>query len=74
MENKAVENINIELPEILVTPSELKKEIPLSNTARSTLADGRKAIENILERKDHRIFVVVGPCSISEPMVHLEPP
>ena len=66
MENKAVENINIELPEILVTPSELKKEIPLSNTARSTLADGRRAIENILERKDHRIFVVVGPCSIHD--------
>ena len=66
MENKAVENINIELPEILVTPSELKKEIPLSDTARSALADGRRAIENILERKDHRIFVVVGPCSIHD--------
>jgi 3-deoxy-7-phosphoheptulonate synthase len=66
MDNKAVENINIELPEILVTPSELKKEIPLSDAARSALADGRRAIENILERKDHRIFVVVGPCSIHD--------
>jgi 3-deoxy-7-phosphoheptulonate synthase len=66
MNNKAVENINIEAPEILITPSELKKEIPISVTARNTLADGRKAIENILERKDHRIFVVVGPCSIHD--------
>jgi len=30
------------------------------------VARGRKAIENILERKDHRVFVVVGPCSIHD--------
>jgi 3-deoxy-7-phosphoheptulonate synthase len=66
MDIQAVENINIELPEILVTPSELKREIPISDAARRTVADGRKAIENILERKDHRIFLVVGPCSIHD--------
>ena len=63
---KAIENINIERPEILVTPAEMKIEIPISDKARQTCADGRKAIENILERKDHRMFVVVGPCSIHD--------
>ncbi len=66
MDAHAVENINIELPEILITPSELKREIPLSEKARETISQGRTAIENILERKDHRIIVVVGPCSIHD--------
>ena len=66
MDPKAVENINIELPEILITPSQLKREIPISEKARETVSSGRKAIENILMRKDHRIVVVVGPCSIHD--------
>lgn len=66
MDRRAVENINIEQPEILVTPAELKREIPISEKARQTVSEGRTAIENILERKDHRIFVVVGPCSIHD--------
>jgi len=66
MDRKAVENINIELPEILITPSQLKCEIPISEKARETVSSGRKAIENILTRKDHRIVVVVGPCSIHD--------
>ena len=63
---KAVENINIERPEILVTPAELKIEIPISDKARETVSKGRKAIEDILERRDHRMFVVVGPYSIHD--------
>ena len=66
MDRKAVDNINIEQPEILVTPAELKREIPISDKARETIFSGRRAIEKILERKDHRIFVVVGPCSIHD--------
>ncbi len=52
MDPRAVENTNIELPEILITPSELKREIPISDKARETISDGRKAIANILSRKD----------------------
>ena len=66
MDPHAVENINIESPEILITPAELKREIPLSEKARDVVAQGRTDIENILERKDHRVIVVVGPCSIHD--------
>ena len=66
MDTHAVENINIETPEILITPAELKRKIPLSDVARDTITRGRKDIENILERKDHRVIVVVGPCSIHD--------
>ncbi|HAZ78679.1 MAG TPA: 3-deoxy-7-phosphoheptulonate synthase [Porticoccaceae bacterium] len=66
MDRQAVENINIELPEILITPAQLKAEIPISEKARNTVAAGRKAIEDILAGNDHRVFVVVGPCSIHD--------
>lgn len=66
MDTHAVENINIETPEILITPAELKRSIPLSDRARDTISKGRSDIENILQRKDHRIVVVVGPCSIHD--------
>ena len=66
MDPHAVENINIEPPEILITPAELKREIPLSEKARDVISQGRTEIENILERKDHRVIVVVGPCSIHD--------
>ena len=66
MENVSVENINIENPQILVTPAELKKEIPISEKARKTVLNGRTAIEKILSKEDHRLFVVVGPCSIHD--------
>ena len=61
MDTQAVENINIEAPEILITPAELKREIPLTDKARKTVAEGRQVIENILAGKDHRVLVVVGP-------------
>jgi 3-deoxy-7-phosphoheptulonate synthase len=66
MDSQAVENINIEPPVVLITPAELKRVIPLSDKARAVISQGRKNIENILERKDHRIIVVVGPCSIHD--------
>jgi 3-deoxy-7-phosphoheptulonate synthase len=66
MDTQAVENINIEAPEILITPAELKREIPITDKARNTVAEGRQVIENILSGKDHRVLVVVGPCSIHD--------
>ena len=66
MDSQAVENINIEPPVVLITPTELKRVIPLSDAARKVISQGRKNIENILERKDHRVIVVVGPCSIHD--------
>ena len=40
MDPHAVENINIEPPEILITPAELKREIPLSEKARERYFTG----------------------------------
>ncbi|TBW54761.1 3-deoxy-7-phosphoheptulonate synthase [Marinobacter halodurans] len=66
MSDKQIENTNVAAQEPLITPDALKQEIPLSETAAETVATGRETINNILDGKDHRLFVVVGPCSIHD--------
>ena len=62
----AVDDINIEAQEKLITPELLKSKIPISDLARHTVTQSRSAIEAILDRSDSRIFIVVGPCSIHD--------
>lgn len=66
MTSTVVDNINVESQEILITPEQLKTEVPMSEAAARSIADSREVIRNILDRKDHRLFVVVGPCSIHD--------
>ena len=66
MASNAVDNINIATHETLMTPDLLKKEIPISASAKAVVTDGRKQIEAILNREDRRIFAIVGPCSIHD--------
>lgn len=66
MTNMEVYNVNVASQDVLVTPAELKQSLPLSSAALSMVSDSREVIQNILDRKDHRIFVVVGPCSIHD--------
>lgn len=61
-----LENVNVESQEILITPDKLKQDIPLTEKATETVISGRETINNILDRKDHRLFVVIGPCSIHD--------
>lgn len=61
-----IEDVNVRSTELLITPAALKDELPLSPTARETVLTGRQTIRNILDGKDHRLFLVVGPCSIHD--------
>ncbi|MBL7249000.1 3-deoxy-7-phosphoheptulonate synthase [Alloalcanivorax sp. C16-2] len=67
-----VDDINIESQEVLITPRALKEELPLSDGARETVLQGRQQIRDILDRKDPRLFVVIGPCSIHDPKAAME--
>lgn len=60
------DNINIASNEALITPESLKGELPLEGKALETVSAGRQTIFDILDRKDPRLFVVVGPCSIHD--------
>lgn len=66
MSGNKLENLNVASQEALITPEALKKEMPLSDKAAETVSNGRQAIYDIMDGKDHRLFVVVGPCSIHD--------
>ena len=66
------ENLNIEAFELLPTPEEIHARLPLSEAAVQTVVEGRRTLERILDRKDPRLFVVVGPCSIHDPVAGLD--
>ena len=56
----------------LLAPAILAEEIPLTESASKTVDQTRRAIEAILDGKDKRLLVVVGPCSIHDPKAALE--
>lgn len=64
--SQAIENINLVSLEVLITPSKLKESLPVSDKARETVLFSRQVVRDILDGKDHRIFVVVGPCSVHD--------
>lgn len=66
MSTTVVDNVNVESQELLITPEQLKSDIPMSESAAAKIAQDRSVIRNILDRKDPRMFVVVGPCSIHD--------
>ncbi|SEF98081.1 3-deoxy-7-phosphoheptulonate synthase [Marinobacterium lutimaris] len=72
MTDKRVEDLNVESTTALVTPDELKKKLAISDAAAQTVMEGRQVIRDILDHKDKRLLVVVGPCSIHDPEAALE--
>ena len=56
----------------LSTPEDVRKELPINELSAKTILDSRKTIENILDEKDDRIFVVIGPCSIHDPVAAMD--
>ena len=50
----------------LISPAQLKEEVPLTEASYRTVVEGRKAIADILEGKDSRMLVISGPCSIHD--------
>src|SRR5437879_1276521 len=56
----------------LIPPAILLEELPLSAEGSETVARGRKEVADILNKKDDRLVVVVGPCSIHDPVAGLE--
>lgn len=66
MTDNRVDDLNVVSQELLISPEELKSELPMSDKVREVVTQGRETIRNILDRKDKRIFVVIGPCSIHD--------
>jgi 3-deoxy-7-phosphoheptulonate synthase len=56
----------------LISPTQLKSELPISRQAAETVISGRQTIQDIVLKKDPRLAVVSGPCSIHDPQAALE--
>ena len=50
----------------LIPPAILLDELPLSEAGSRTVASARDELVRILDRADHRLIVVVGPCSVHD--------
>ena len=59
-------NIRIDKSQVLITPVEIKSQVPLTDLAEITVLKSRQELEAILDGKDQRKFLVVGPCSIHD--------
>ncbi|HRQ58867.1 MAG TPA: 3-deoxy-7-phosphoheptulonate synthase [Azoarcus taiwanensis] len=66
------ENLNIIAVDHMPSPLEIQSRVPLSERAAATVLKGRKALADILDRRDGRVFVVLGPCSIHDPVAGLD--
>lgn len=66
------ENLNVGAFDAMPTPEEIHTRLPISDKATHTVTHGRNLLRKILDRKDPRVFVVVGPCSIHDPVAGLD--
>lgn len=66
MADLPINDLNIASNVTLITPEQLKQKIPLSERALETVSHGRQVVRNILDGSDHRLFIVIGPCSIHD--------
>src|SRR3990167_9180892 len=66
MSQPSVDDLNVLSQQLLITPDQLKSELPLTEKAIATVVKGRQDVRNILDRKDPRLFIVIGPCSIND--------
>ena len=66
MTGDPINNINVLSQDLLPTPQQVKVTLPITASAEDTVLRGRKTIRDILDRRDHRLFVVMGPCSIHD--------
>jgi 3-deoxy-7-phosphoheptulonate synthase len=61
----------LEMREVLA-PEQLYREYPITDEASKTVFDTRNSIHNLLTSEDDRLFVIIGPCSIHDPIAAKE--
>ena len=72
MTHQDLENLNIDGFDRMPSPAEIHAALPVSDAVAATVATGRRDLQRILSRQDQRLMVVVGPCSIHDPVAGLD--
>ncbi|AGC03463.1 Phospho-2-dehydro-3-deoxyheptonate aldolase, Tyr-sensitive [Candidatus Blochmanniella chromaiodes str. 640] len=50
----------------IITPEQLKTQFPVTHLEQKTILDSQNIIMNIIHRRDPRLLVICGPCSIHD--------
>lgn len=66
------DDVRINKVKELLPPVAVLEKFAATEVAASTTFQSREAIHNILDDKDDRLLVIVGPCSIHDPIAALE--
>ena len=66
MANPQIHNVNVADQRVLISPAALRDMIEVPGTIYEFVSASRTTIEQIIDRQDHRLMVVVGPCSIHD--------
>lgn len=56
----------------LSTPRQIKTELPLSASLKVQIEQQRQQVRDILEGKDQRLLIVIGPCSLHDEKAALD--
>ena len=72
MTDPRIEDLNIASCERLITPHDLKRRLPITHNAADSVINSRAIVRDIMDRKDTRQMIVVGPCSIHDPEAAVE--
>src|SRR6185436_6168267 len=59
-------NLHVRESVRLISPRQLKEELPMSEAENRTVVEGRNEVSAILKQTDPRLLIVVGPCSIHD--------
>ncbi|RKF20905.1 3-deoxy-7-phosphoheptulonate synthase [Alginatibacterium sediminis] len=66
MPDKQSNDIHIQSQQVLISPEQLREKLPASEAALSFVRESRQTIANICHKKDPRLLVITGPCSIHD--------
>lgn len=72
MNLETILDVNIESSKTLLTPVQLQERLPVTEAAARTVVRGRQELQAIIDGKDSRKFIIVGPCSIHDPKAALQ--
>ncbi|HEY5604758.1 MAG TPA: 3-deoxy-7-phosphoheptulonate synthase AroG [Gammaproteobacteria bacterium] len=70
--HSTTEDLRIKSIKEVITPEALHDECPITDSAAVTVSATRAEIHRILHGDDDRLLVVVGPCSIHDPVAALD--
>ncbi|KAI9477742.1 MAG: 3-deoxy-7-phosphoheptulonate synthase [Benjaminiella poitrasii] len=71
MTKSGLDDLRVKGYNALLAPNYVKEEFP-SKISMETISKARQDISDIIQQKDDRIFVIVGPCSIHDTMAAKE--